>query len=89
MKKIVVLTFLLILFLGKVMIAQNREDKIAAGDLIVVITGLKNNKGDVKIGLFNSENSFSAKGEKYRGAVIEIKEKKAVWICHNIRLHLL
>jgi len=84
MGKIVVSLFLLVMLPGEGPLARGKERPVSGGDLKVVIIGLRNNKGDVKIGLYNSGKSFSGQGQKYRGAVVEIKEKKAVWVCHNI-----
>jgi hypothetical protein len=41
--------------------------------LTIIISGLKNEKGDIKIGLFNSEASWNSNKEKYRGGVLKIR----------------
>jgi len=54
------------------------------GDLTIIISELKNDKGDIKIGLFNSEESWNSKNEKFKGAIIKIKNKKAEWVIKNL-----
>lgn len=54
------------------------------GDLTIIISGLKNNKGDVKIGLYNSEESWIGNTEKYRGNTININNKRAEWVIKSI-----
>lgn len=54
------------------------------GDLTIIISELKNDKGDIKIGLFNSEGSWNSKNEKFKGAIIKIKNKRSEWVIKNI-----
>ncbi len=56
-----------------------------SGTVILTVVGLDNDKGDVKVGLFNSAQSFSGKTkEKYGGSVIKIFGKKARCVFSNI-----
>ena len=66
------------------LMAQDLENKPNVGNLAILVTGLKNDKGDVKIGLFNSRESWDGKEEKYKGAIIKIENKKAKWIIENL-----
>lgn len=61
MKKLSLSLIVIFLIFNNLLVAQNKQK---VGNLIVVISGLKNNKGDVKIGLFNSKESY--KGEIQR-----------------------
>jgi len=54
------------------------------GDLTVIISGLKNDRGNVKIGLFNTADSWNDKAEKFKGAVVSIKNRKAQWVIRDI-----
>jgi uncharacterized protein (DUF2141 family) len=54
------------------------------GDLTIIISGLRSEAGDIKIGLFNSEDSWKSKKEKFKGATISIKNQKAEWVIKNI-----
>jgi uncharacterized protein (DUF2141 family) len=56
-----------------------------SGTIILTVVGLNNDNGDIKVGLFNSAQSFSGKiKEKYGGSVIKIFDKKAQCIFSNI-----
>jgi uncharacterized protein (DUF2141 family) len=58
---------------------QDSQKKLAVVQLTVV--GFKNDNGDVKIGLYNSADSFNGKTkEKFAGAVIKILNKKVQYI---------
>jgi uncharacterized protein (DUF2141 family) len=48
-----------------------------SGVLKVVIGGMKNEKGDVKVALFNSREGFERNGTEFRTARGEIKEGKS------------
>jgi uncharacterized protein (DUF2141 family) len=67
-----------------VLTAQETDDKLKTGNLIIHVTGCKNDKGDVKIGLFNSKESWDGKAEKYKGAIIKIETEKATWIIADL-----
>ena len=64
--------------------AQNNQNHQNIGNLIVIINDLKNNNGDVKIGLFNSKESYNGKEEKFKGAILEIENKMVIWEVNNI-----
>jgi uncharacterized protein (DUF2141 family) len=61
--------------------AQESEN---IGNLKIVVSGLKNDQGDVKIGLFNSAGSFQGKSDKFRGSILSITDKRAEWLIENI-----
>jgi uncharacterized protein (DUF2141 family) len=54
------------------------------GLLTVTISGLNNDRGNVKIGLFNSEASWDDKEKKFAGAQLNIANRKAVWVLKDI-----
>ena len=55
--------------------AQKSTRKI--GQLTVIIVGLENDEGEVKIGLFDSKDSYFEEGEPFRGTSVVIKDRKA------------
>lgn len=59
--------------------AQQSADLAKAGKLVVWVKGLNNNKGDVKIGLFNSRESFEGNKAKFKGAVLPIRNRQVFW----------
>ncbi|MCK4791496.1 MAG: hypothetical protein KAV87_47630, partial [Desulfobacteraceae bacterium] len=77
---------LIVIFLifNNLLISQDKQNEQKVGNLIVIINGLKNSKGDVKIGLFNSKESYKGKKEKFKGAIIKIENKKVKWEVKNI-----
>jgi len=84
MKKIFIPLIMILLVSNNFLSAQNRESDQEVGNLTVIVSGLKNNKGDVKIGLFNSEESYNGKIKKFEGAIIKIENKKVNWEVKNI-----
>jgi len=79
--------FLVILFIfcfNNLSISQNKNDTLKKGLLTVVIVGLENSRGDIQIGLFSSEESYKGKKEKYKGAIVKIKDRKAKWIVDSV-----
>ncbi|MFB9110853.1 DUF2141 domain-containing protein [Flavobacterium gyeonganense] len=72
MTKIITLT---ILFICSLMSAQNVK-------LTVTVSGVKNNTGAVKVGLYNSEGTFLK--TTYKSLASEIKNNKAVVIFNNL-----
>ena len=84
MKKLF-LFFIMIFFISNnLLTAQNKQNEKKFGTLKVIIRGLKNNKGDVKIGLFNSEESFNGKEKKFKGAIIKAENKRVIWEVRNL-----
>jgi uncharacterized protein (DUF2141 family) len=63
---------------------DNAEESITRGTLKVIVEGLKSDSGSVQIGLFNTEDSWEDKEEKFKGAIIPIKDKKVEWVLENI-----
>lgn len=72
MTKIITLT---ILFICSLMSAQNVK-------LTVTVSGVKNNTGAVKVGLYNSDGTFLK--TTYKSLASEIKNNKAVVIFDNL-----
>ncbi|WP_269237056.1 DUF2141 domain-containing protein [Flavobacterium flavigenum] len=72
MTKIITLT---ILFICSLMSAQNVK-------LTITVSGVKNNTGAVKVGLYNSDGTFLK--TTYKSLASEIKNNKAVVIFDNL-----
>lgn len=49
------------------------------GNLTLVVSGLENDEGNVKIALSNSKEDYTKKGKAYIAVSAEIKNKKAQW----------
>lgn len=55
------------------------------GTILLTAVGLHNDTGDVKVGLFNSSESFTGKTkDKFAGATIKIQNKKAQYVFPNV-----
>ncbi len=76
--KLILMT-LIFIFTGTSLAQDKQTSPERTGDVLVIIEGLKNDNGTVQIGLFNSEQSWKGKAEKFKGAIISIKDKKAEW----------
>jgi uncharacterized protein (DUF2141 family) len=74
-----VLIAAMFVLLPAVMFAQEAtKTEPHTGTLTVLVTGLKNDKGEVRLALTNSEENYSSKDAKpYRGIKVPIKDKKA------------
>ena len=84
MKKLSLFLIMIFLVSNNLLLAQNRPSTQKVGNLTVIISGLKNNKGDVQIGLFNSKESYNGKEKKFKGAIIKVENKKVKWEVKNI-----
>ncbi len=62
------------------------QDSPRTGDLTVIVSGLKSDKGDLKIGLFNSAGSFQGKSTKFRGSALPITGRRAQWLIEDVPL---
>lgn len=60
----------------------NAQDK--TGVLQVVVTGLQNNQGMVRIALSNSKENYDSRKEAYRGLEVPIQNQKATARFKNI-----
>ena len=67
----------LIIFFLMILSGGAGQQPTGEGDLIVIINGLDNDEGDVKIALNNSQVDYEARGQAYRARGIEINEKTA------------
>jgi len=78
MKKTLLLAFLLIC-------ALKVSADINVGNIIVTITGLKNDKGSIVLALVNSKESFDSEEIKpFVGAVVQVKDGSATYIFNNV-----
>jgi uncharacterized protein (DUF2141 family) len=84
MKSLSILFISVCLFTANFILAQDKSDKKKTGDMTVVITGIENNKGNIQIGLFNSEDSYKGKKKKFKGAVIKVENEKVIWELKDI-----
>jgi uncharacterized protein (DUF2141 family) len=75
---------LIILTVMDLAVAQNQQNKQGVGSLTVQITGIQNSSGDVKAGLFNSEESFNGNEEKFKGITVKAENDKMTWSLRNI-----
>lgn len=62
------------------------SDKITGtGNLTVIVSGFENDKGQLKIVLFNSKETYSNNlNEPFISGLVNIKDKKAIWVFENI-----
>ena len=57
---------------------------VQSGTVIVKISGVKEIKGQILIGLYNKSKGFSEIGKEYKGIVIKIKAKSVTYTFLNI-----
>jgi uncharacterized protein (DUF2141 family) len=63
----------------------HQDSQQARGTILLTVVGLHNDNGDVKVGLFNSAESFTGKTkDKFGGAIIKIQNKKAQYVFPNV-----
>jgi len=54
------------------------------GELRVQVVGLRSDRGTVRIGLFNSEKSYSERLKSFRGDDLSIKDHRSEWVVENL-----
>ena len=84
MNKIFLYLIMFFLTSSHLLTAQNNQNHPNTGNLTVIVNGLKNNNGDVKMGLFNSKESYNGEKKKFKGIIIKIENKKVKWEVKNI-----
>jgi uncharacterized protein (DUF2141 family) len=62
-----------------VLAAWGQQKADNKGDLVVIISGLENNEGQMMIALNNSEEDYNAKREAFRGVQARIREQRVSW----------
>ena len=77
MKKNALIILVLFLMASFVPGSDAQKDAKQIGQLTVVIRGLESDEGKVKIGLFDSKESYSSGEKPFRGFLVAINDKKA------------
>ena len=67
-----------------VLTVRGMQEPDNTGDLVVIITGLENNDGQIMIALNNSEEDYNAKGRAFRSIKTEIEQLTFSWSCTAI-----
>lgn len=82
--------FILISFVLSIstLYSQDLSDDIKrTGKLTVTVSGFKNDRGQLRIAVFNSEKTYSAKKESRKPFIrghTSIKNRKAIWVYENM-----
>ena len=75
MKNVILFIIIFLLSINQFLTAQDYQNSQDSGDLIIIVNGLKNSKGDVQLGLFNSEESFNGEQRKSKGVILKVENK--------------
>jgi len=78
------LSLIIILNTTSIFAQDSSKTENNAGKFILSVVGFENNDGKVMIALFNSEESYSETGEKFKSISLEIKEQKCEWIIEEL-----
>lgn len=73
----ILIVFMVLLMTSFAFAKEVQKSGMKIGQLKVIIVGLKNDEGKVKIGLFDSKESYSSSGDPFRGCSVAIQDKKA------------
>ena len=73
-----------LLFSPWVNFPQDQDSASASDSLFVLITGCKNDQGNIKIALCNSENNYTSGTEAFRGDSLFIRNRQAEIVFRNI-----
>ena len=79
MKNLLLILFVSLFICSNIWGQENDQNKESAGEFIVIVKGFETDEGKAMIALFNSENSYSETGEKYKYIAAEIKDSTAEW----------
>ena len=63
-----------------------QEDKLQVGSFTLVVTGLHSNNGQVRVGLYNTEESYHSRGKlpAFLRAKLKIDNNKAIYTFEDI-----
>ena len=78
---------IIVIFTACVMTVCNPDYVEAAessGELKIMVEGLKSDAGKVRIGLFDTPEAYHSKSNQFRGAALEIKDRKCVWVVEEV-----
>lgn len=81
-RNMILVLVVLILSIATLYSQDVSDDTKDAGNLTVTVSGFENDKGQLRIALFNSEETYSDKGEPIKPFIkgyANIKDKKAIW----------
>ena len=88
MKKNIILVLMVLVFSIVTLHSQDvLDDTKETGNLTVTVIGFESDKGQLRIALFNSEETYSDKKEPkepFIKAFASIKDKKAIWVFKDI-----
>ena len=77
--------FLLLISSALSLASLHQDSQQKHGTILLTVVGLDNDIGDVKVGLFNSAESFTGKTkDKFAGAIIKIRNKKVQYVFPNV-----
>lgn len=77
--------FLLLVSSALSLASLHQDSRQKHGTILLTVVGLDNDIGDVKVGLFNSAESFAGKTkDKFAGAIIKIQNKKVKHVFPNV-----
>ncbi len=76
MKKIVLAIFVLMFFMSM--------PYVQGSTVVIEIYGIKEIKGDMVIGLYNTHKGFPEVGKQYKGIIHKVKNKKVTYKFENI-----
>jgi uncharacterized protein (DUF2141 family) len=77
--------FLLLVSSALSLASLHQDSQQKRGTILLTVVGLDNDIGDVKVGLFNSAESFTGKTkDKFAGAIIKIQNKKVKYVFSNV-----
>jgi uncharacterized protein (DUF2141 family) len=81
MKLSIITIFILMFF--QFALAQTQEDK-RTGNLIIIITGLENDDGEILIAVSNSRENYESSDSVFIGVRVKIENRKAEYTFENL-----
>jgi uncharacterized protein (DUF2141 family) len=73
-----------VIFQTAMCIFLHAQESVPVGNLKVVVLGLKNDRGEVRIGLFNSIAGYQGKTGPFRGSSLPIENRQATWTVEQL-----
>lgn len=83
--KMIKLLMIAVLSIGSITFGQ-QTDLLQTGNLTILVTGIENNEGKIRIALSDSEENYNSRDTVFAAAVVPIKNNKALFIFKNIPL---
>jgi len=84
MKNIISVLVIMLVIISSSNAQEIKEEKTKFGKFLLTVSGFDSDDGKAMIALFNSEESYSETGERFKFVAAEIIDSKAEWLIEGL-----